>query len=107
MERIMVQVKDPVCGMMIDRDTAAAKSQYQGRTFYFCSVECKGKFDAAPDRFAANASSTVDQSDTLEHHEPPFTKSGDMLAPKFGSAGSGGLEYERLPERHDPDDRSR
>ena len=101
----MVQVKDPVCGMMIDRDTAADKSQYQGRTFYFCSAECKRQFDAAPDRFAATATSTADQADGLERHEPPFTKTGDMLAPKFGSAGSGGAEYERLPERHDRDDR--
>ena len=103
----MVQVKDPVCGMMIDRDTAADTSQYQGRTFYFCSAECKRQFDAAPDRFADTASSMADRADTLERHEPPFTKTGNMLAPKFGSAGSGGAEYERLPERHDPDDRSR
>jgi YHS domain-containing protein len=94
MERAMVQVKDPVCGMMIDRDTAADKSLYQGRTFYFCSVECKRQFDAAPERYAAGASSTADQVDTLERHEPPFTKTGNMLAPKFGSAGSGGLENE-------------
>lgn len=41
--------------------------------------------------------------DELERHEPPRTTTGVMTAPKFGSAGSGGLEYERLPERHGPD----
>ena len=101
----MVQVIDPVCEMTIDRDTAAGESQYQERTFYFCSAECKRQFDAAPDRFAATASSTADREVPLERHEPPFTKTGNMLAPKFGSAGSGGAEYERLPERHDRDDR--
>ena len=31
---------------------------------------------------------------------PPFTKTGDKFAaPKFGSAGSGGAEYEPGPER--------
>lgn len=36
-----------------------------------------------------------------ERHEPPYTKSGGFVAPKFGAAGSGGAEYERLPESHD------
>ena len=104
----MAQVKDPVCGMTIDSDKAAAQSQYQGRTFYFCSAQCKKQFDATPDRFAANSgSATADRAETLEQHEPRFTKAGGMVSPKFGSAGSGGAEYERLPERHDPEDRSR
>jgi hypothetical protein len=36
-----------------------------------------------------------------EQHEPPYTKSGGIVAPKFGSAGSGGAEHEPGPERHD------
>lgn len=42
--------------------------------------------------------------DELERHEPPYTTTGRISTPKFGSAGSGGLEYERLPERHGPDE---
>ena len=38
---------------------------------------------------------------TLEQHESPYTTTGWLTAPKFGAAGSGGLEYERLPEAHD------
>lgn len=102
----MAQVKDSVCGMTIDSDKAAAQSQYQGRTFYFCSAQCKKQFDATPDRFAA-AGSAGHRAETLERHEPRFTKAGGMVSPKFGSAGSGGAEYERLPERHDHGDRSR
>lgn len=30
---------------------------------------------------------------------PPFTTTGKMSAPKFGSAGSGGAEIEPGPER--------
>jgi YHS domain-containing protein len=40
--------KDPVCGMMVDEKTAAGKSEYQGKTYYFCAVACKTKFDANP-----------------------------------------------------------
>jgi len=36
----------------------------------------------------------------LEQHEPPYTTTPWFTAPKFGAAGSGGLEYERLPEAH-------
>jgi hypothetical protein len=42
-----------------------------------------------------------DRTEELERHEPPYTKAGGMVAPKFGSAGSGGAEYERGPEMHD------
>lgn len=36
----------------------------------------------------------------LERHEPPYTVTGWLVAPKFGAAASGGFEYERLPEAH-------
>lgn len=45
--------KDPVCGMEIDPKKAAGKSAYKGETVYFCSVRCKEKFDADPERFVA------------------------------------------------------
>jgi len=40
--------KDPVCGMTVDEKKAAATSQYQGHTYYFCAGACKEKFDKAP-----------------------------------------------------------
>jgi hypothetical protein len=42
----------------------------------------------------------MDDDVEFEQHEPPFTKAGGIVAPKFGAAGSGGLEYERIPEQH-------
>ena len=42
---------DPVCGMQIEIRDAAGQSDYQGRTFYFCSSACKEQFDANPARF--------------------------------------------------------
>lgn len=50
----MAQVKDPVCGMMIEDSNAAATSEYKGRRYYFCSKNCKQEFDENPDDYAAN-----------------------------------------------------
>ena len=41
-------VVDPVCGMTISAADAAASSEYNAKTFYFCTQECKQKFDADP-----------------------------------------------------------
>jgi YHS domain-containing protein len=43
---------DVVCGMKVDPAKAPAQSQYQGKTYYFCSTACKAKFDASPQRYA-------------------------------------------------------
>ena len=45
------QVKDPVCGMLVDPHTAEHKAEYQGRTYYFCSAGCGTKFEADPARY--------------------------------------------------------
>ncbi|ATO42385.1 ATPase P [Bifidobacterium asteroides DSM 20089] len=44
------KVTDPVCGMSIDPSTAAAKRDYQGKTYYFCSQNCVDTFDADPQK---------------------------------------------------------
>ena len=44
--------KDVVCGMQIDPARAAGTSQFNGRTYYFCSASCKTKFDGNPQQFA-------------------------------------------------------
>ncbi len=49
----MALVTDPVCGMEIEPSQAVAQSQYQGWVYYFCSRECKARFDADPERYVA------------------------------------------------------
>jgi YHS domain-containing protein len=44
--------KDPVCGMTVDEKTAKWKSEYMGKTYYFCSQSCKQTFDKNPKRYA-------------------------------------------------------
>ena len=41
-----VEVQDPVCGMKIKRERAAAHSDYQGKVYYFCSELCRERFVA-------------------------------------------------------------
>ncbi len=43
--------KDPVCGMDVDEKTAAATSEFQGRTYYFCAAGCKRAFDKEPAKY--------------------------------------------------------
>ncbi len=43
--------KDPVCGLDVDPKTAEASSQYQGKTYYFCSSGCKTSFDKEPQKY--------------------------------------------------------
>ena len=44
-------VKDLVCGMEIDPETAAGTSEHQGTTYYFCADGCKTDFDADPQKY--------------------------------------------------------
>ena len=100
----MATVQDPVCGMTIDSDTAKARVEVEGRTYYFCSASCREAFEADPERYVGGAAqSAAGAREQLEQHEPPYTTLGFLTSPKFGAAGSGGLEYERLPEAHGGD----
>jgi Cu+-exporting ATPase len=40
--------KDPVCGKDLQPNTAASSIVREGKTIYFCSAECRGKFEAEP-----------------------------------------------------------
>ena len=42
--------RDPVCKMDIVEEKAL-KSEYQDKTYYFCSQMCKERFEAEPERF--------------------------------------------------------
>jgi len=41
---------DPVCGMTVDENTAAATAVYRGTTYYFCAPGCKRRFEADPEK---------------------------------------------------------
>jgi YHS domain-containing protein len=41
------EAQDPVCGMMVDTANSP-KTEYKGKTYYFCSIDEKKEFDKAP-----------------------------------------------------------
>src|SRR3989338_999757 len=42
---------DPVCHMTVEPETAAASTEYQGKTYYFCAVGCRDNFVLPPEKF--------------------------------------------------------
>ena len=48
----MTEHKDPVCGMQMEPDEVASETNYEGKSYYFCSDECRKKWDANPERYA-------------------------------------------------------
>ena len=46
---------DPICRMQVDPETAAAKSEYKGKTYYFCAPGCKATFDKDPAKYVLEA----------------------------------------------------
>jgi Cu+-exporting ATPase len=46
--------RDLVCGMMVDPKTSR-KSEYRGKTYYFCSAGCMTEFDKNPEKFIGKA----------------------------------------------------
>lgn len=46
---------DPVCGMEVQASTAAASVIHEGKTFYFCAVECKKEFEKDTAKYTVKA----------------------------------------------------
>jgi Cu+-exporting ATPase len=44
--------RDPVCGMQVNEQQAAGRSEYQGETYSFCSPGCKQQFDQNPEHYS-------------------------------------------------------
>lgn len=42
---------DPVCGMRVDPKKTDLKTNYQGKTYYFCNPKCLQKFSSNPEAF--------------------------------------------------------
>ena len=49
--RMENMVKDPVCKMDVDENSTSIKSEYKGKTYYFCMPGCKARFDENPENF--------------------------------------------------------
>ncbi len=46
---------DPVCGMRVTEESAAARSSHGGQDYLFCSTRCHERFEADPESFLGDA----------------------------------------------------
>ena len=51
--------RDPVCGIDVAPNSAASSADFNGKTYYFCSVHCRELFQAAPTQYIANEPLTL------------------------------------------------
>jgi YHS domain-containing protein len=51
-------LRDPVCNMEVTYENAQARSEYDGQTHYFCSLECKEQFDQNPETYLTQNQTT-------------------------------------------------
>jgi len=84
MEAEIKQAIDPVCGMTVDPDSAKARVDYLGKTYYFCCASCAKKFDAAPEQFLKPNPPRLVMPSIRGKTSPPPTPSGIV--------GSGGTQ---------------
>ncbi len=42
---------DPVCKMQVDEKKTQFKSQHTGKSYFFCSSNCKKSFDSDPHKY--------------------------------------------------------
>ncbi|MCL4416102.1 MAG: YHS domain-containing protein [Actinobacteria bacterium] len=59
--------KDPVCGMDVDINKAPARSEYQGRIYYFCAPGCKTQFDKDPAKYVTEQSQSSNSGHRSGH----------------------------------------
>lgn len=63
-----MKFRDPVCGMMVDPKTAAAKREHGGKIFYFCSKQCAAEFDKDPGRYTEKKEERPEHVHPGDHH---------------------------------------
>lgn len=111
-------VRDPVCGMEIDPQSAIATREHLGQTYYFCSESCMNQFDADPHNFVpanksletslAGPASTgratlpIEQEESVDEETAAHQREYQSLMRKFWFAAAIGIPvmlvaYPELP----------
>jgi len=96
-----VREKDPVCGMTVDPAKAAAKQEFRGNTYYFCSKRCADRFAKEPENFLAalGTSGMAPHSGGAPQHGDPARRAasaGGALAGKTPAVLQGGAETNQI-----------
>src|SRR5438093_142568 len=84
---------DPVCHMQVMPETAAARYDYKGKTYYFCNPRCLERFKANPEQFLGPAKlETSDSKSRISNviytcpMHPEVRQMGPGACPKCGMA---------------------
>jgi YHS domain-containing protein len=46
-----MKIVDPVCGMQVNIQKTALRSEYRSKTYYFCTIACRKAFDVHPEKY--------------------------------------------------------
>jgi P-type Cu+ transporter len=95
---------DPVCGMMVDEESAAGKYDYKGTTYLFCNPHCLAVFKENPEKFLNPAPETAEappgavyvcpmDPEVREERPGPCPKCGMALEPLAAAAPATRTEY--------------
>src|SRR5580693_7314142 len=79
---------DPVCGMRVDPEHAAGKTTYKGESYYFCSTNCRAKFEGDPERYL-HPGAVAEPMHAVEYTcpmHPEVRQLGPGSCPKCGMA---------------------
>lgn len=60
---------DPVCGMHVNEESAAATYEYKGETYYFCAPGCKAAFSRDPEKYLSREESHDSHHAEGGHHQ--------------------------------------
>jgi P-type Cu+ transporter len=63
--------RDPVCGMSVDPNKAAAKVEHAGKTYYFCAPGCAKRFQQAPEKYLQPAKNVSAPTGLVNLHASP------------------------------------
>ena len=106
-------VRDPVCSMWVDPQTAADSYTFGGQTYYFCHPNCRAAFQADPDRYLgsrepdpcpASAIETPDLKDDGQPASYTCPMHPQVLADRPAACPLCGMALEpRVVAREEPD----
>ena len=88
-EASAAEQRDPVCGMTVSPAASAGKVEYDGREYFFCSDQCRQKFEQNPQPYGAAANDSHppghERFYTCPMH-PEVKQAGPGTCPKCGMA---------------------
>ena len=99
---MLQEVRDPVCGMVVDPARSRFRHEYAGTTYHFCCGGCQTAFRTRPEAFlqaaAGAAADPADHGPAAGHAGHHADHGGDGAA-RAGTTG-GGSHDEHRHERH-------